>query len=262
MRQAFAIALLLAALLAVAVFVLMPPREERKGPLVLAAASLQESLEAAADAWQARGHPRPVLSFAGTSALARQIEAGAPADLFISADEEWMDELARKGLIRDRTRATFLGNRLVLVEPATRHTRLVLEPGDALARALGKERLAMADPDAVPAGRYAREALTSLGVWPEIAGRVIRTENVRVALALVSKGEAPLGIVYETDALTEPNLRIVATFPASSHLPIRYPLALLKTSGHPAAESFRQFLLSPEAGAIFRRFGFTTGAQR
>jgi molybdate transport system substrate-binding protein len=256
------IALAIAALVALALFALVPSREEAKGPLVLAASSLQESLEAAANAWAEMGHTRPVLSFAGTPALARQVEAGAPADIFISADEQWMDELARKGLVQARTRATFLGNRLVLVEQAEKNTQLALEPGDALAFALRPQRIALADPDAVPAGRYARQALTKLGVWQDVEPSIIVTENVRAAAALVSQGEAPLGIVYETDARAEPKLRVVARFPKSSHVPVTYPLALLESSAHPDAQTFRQFLLSDEAGAIFERFGFSTQMKR
>jgi molybdate transport system substrate-binding protein len=256
------LAALIIALLAAVAFALLPTRPELRGPLVLAAASLQEGLGAAADAWQAKGHTRPVLSFAGTPALARQVGAGAPADLFISADEEWMDELARKGNIRVPTRSTFLGNRLVLVELASKDTKLTLTPGDALARALAPGRLAMADPDAVPGGRYARQALASLRVWSEVEPRIIRAENVRMAQALVGQGEAPFGIVYETDALAEPKLRIVATFPVSSHVPITYPLALVKTSPHPDTEGFRRFLLSAEAATIFRRFGFDTEVRK
>ena len=230
-----------------------PPR---KPLLVLAAASLQESLTAAAAAWAAEGHAKPVLSFAASSALARQIGAGAPADLFLSADEPWMDDVARKGLVRPRTRVSFLGNRLVLIAPAASPVRLAIAPRFALLRALGKGRLAMADPDAVPAGKYGRAALTKLGVWDGVAPRVARAENVRAALALVERGEAPLGIVYATDARASKAVRVVGIFPASSHPPITYPLAILKTATSPDAEGFRQFLLSRRGKAIFARYGF------
>jgi molybdate transport system substrate-binding protein len=225
-------------------------------PVVLAAASLQESLEAAATLWVAQGHARPVLSFAASSALARQVEAGAPADLFISADEKWMDALASKGLIRTDTRATMLGNSLVLVAPASSKITLAPVKGFALATALGDGRLALADP-AVPAGRYARQALETLGVWDQVANRVAGGESVRAALALVARGETPLGIVYATDAMAEPKVRVVATFPADSHVPITYPIALLHASDSKEAAGFRAFLLSPEALAVFRRYGFT-----
>lgn len=226
------------------------------GPLVLAAASLQESLNAVADAWAARHHPRPVLSFAASSVLARQIAGGGAADLFISADEDWMDFLAKNALIVPETRADCARGALVLVAPAASPLRLDPRPGFALGAALGAGRLAMADPDAVPAGRYGREALQRLGVWDQVASRVARAENVRAALALVAHGAAPLGIVYATDARAEPAVRVIGVFPESSHAPVRYPLARLKASTHPDAEPFRRFLLSREAQAIFARYGF------
>ncbi|HET9630454.1 MAG TPA: molybdate ABC transporter substrate-binding protein [Novosphingobium sp.] len=231
-----------------------PPR----AAVVLAAASLQESLGAAADAWARRGHPRPVVSFAASSALARQVEAGAPADLFISADEEWMDYLAQRRLVRPETRVDFLTNRLVLVAPAGSPLRLAIAPRMALGTALGTGRLALADPASVPAGRYAQQALTQLGAWPQVAGRLARAENVRAALALVARGEAPLGVVYATDALAEKRVRVVGLFPAGSHAPITYPLARLARSDNTDGEAFRRFLLSGEAKALFRRYGFGT----
>lgn len=246
--------LLLLALLSGGAGVAAPQRP----PVVLAAASLQESLSAAADAWSRSGHPRPVISFAASSALARQVEAGAPADLFVSADEEWMDYLAKAGLIAPGSRADFLTNRLVLVAPATSRLRLAIGPRMAFAAALGSGRLALADPDSVPAGRYAREALTRLGAWPQVAGKLARAENVRAALALVARGETPLGVVYATDALAEPRVRVVGLFPAGSHRPITYPLARLARSTNPEGEAFRRFLLSPAAKAVFRRYGFGT----
>lgn len=248
--------------LMMAVFALLgataPAAAQPSGPLVLAAASLQEAMSAAADRWTGKGHPRPVLSFAATSALARQIEAGAPADMFVSADEKWMDYVANKGLLRPRTRAAFLANSLVLIAPASSRVQLAIKPGFPLARSLGTGRLAMADPDAVPAGQYGRQALANLGVWPSVEGRIARAENVRVALAFVSRGEAPLGIVYATDARAEPGVRVAGTFPKGSHTPISYPLAVLKNSKNSDTEGFRRFLLSAEGKAIFRRFGFGT----
>ena len=248
---------LLTALLAGALaLVAVPASAAPQGPLVLAAASLQESLSAAANRWAAMGHPRPVLSFAASSALARQALAGAPADLFISADEEWMDALARQNLLRPGTRTSFLTNRLVLIAPTSSRLRLTIVPGFPLARALGRGRLAMADPVAVPAGRYGREALTRLGAWPGVANRLTNSENVRAALLLVVRGEAPLGVVYATDAAAAPGVRVVGLFPESSHAPITYPVALLARSTNRDAEPFRRFLISPEGKAIFRRFGF------
>ena len=229
-----------------------------RAPTVLAAASLQESLTAAADAWARKGHPRPVVSFAASSALARQVAAGAPADLFVSADEEWMDYLAARGLLRGGSRADLLTNSLVLVTPSASTVRLTIGPGFPLAAALGPSRLAVADPDSVPAGKYARAALTKLGVWPSVSGKLARSENVRAALLLVAHGEARLGIVYATDARATPGVRIVGTFPATSHAPIAYPLAVLAASANPEAEGFRRFLLSGEGKAVFRRFGFGT----
>ncbi|MES2097189.1 MAG: molybdate ABC transporter substrate-binding protein [Pseudomonadota bacterium] len=225
-------------------------------PVVLAAASLQESLNAAADVWATSGHSRPVLSFAASSALARQIEAGAPADLFASADEEWMDALAAKKLIVPGTRADLVGNRLVVIEPVGRAT-IMPRSGIRLARVLGAGPLAMADPDSVPAGKYGKAALIKLGAWNNVASHVVRAENVRAALALVERGAAPFGIVYLTDAKASAKVRIAGIFPASSHPPIRYPIARLNGSTNPEAERFRRFLLSPRGRAIFARFGFT-----
>ena len=205
----------------------------------------------AADAWAARGHVRPILSFAASSALARQIGSGAPADLFISADEPWMDDVAKRGLVRPGTRVSFLANRLVLVAPAGRPVRLTIARGFPIARALGKGRLAMADPDTVPAGKYGRAALTVLGVWPQVTDRVARAENVRAALALVERGEAPLGIVYATDAQASQAVRVVGTFPAARHPPFRYPLALLMTSRSRDAAAFRTFLLCRQGRTVF-----------
>lgn len=229
-----------------------------RGPLVLAAASLQEGMDDAAGAWAARGQARPIISFAASSALARQVEAGARADLFVSADVEWMDHVAGKRLVRKGTRSPFLANRLVLVAPAQSRVHLRIGRDFALARALGKGRLAMADPDAVPAGKYTKRALASLGVWPAVRARIARAENVRAALSLVERGAAPLGIVYATDARASRRVRVVDVFPASSHPPIVYSMAMLTTSTNRDAEAFRRFLLSREGKAIFARRGFAT----
>ena len=233
-------------------------RAAENGPLVLAAASLQEAMTAAADGWAAKGHPRPRISFAGSSALARQIEAGAAADVFVSADEAWMDEVEKKGLIRAGTRVPFLRNALVLVAPRDTTIRLAVSPGFPLAKALGSGRLALADPKGVPAGIYAKQALTRLRVWDSVAGKLALAENVRAALALVSRGAVSLGVVYATDVKAEPRVRAVGTFPPASHDPISYPVAVLKASRHRDAEGFRRFLISSEGKAIFRRFGFGT----
>lgn len=227
-------------------------------PMVLAAASLQEAMDAAATRWAAKGHERPVVSTAASSALARQIEAGAPADIFVSADEAWMDYLQQRKLIRQSTRVSFLKNSIVLVAPRASPVKLAVKHGFPLAAALGKGRLAMADPDAVPAGRYGKEALVRLGAWSSVSGKIAGAQNVRAALALVSRGEAPLGIVYATDARADQGVRIVGTFPVSSHKPITYPVALIASSRSKEAEGFRRFLVSAEGKAIFARFGFGT----
>lgn len=223
-------------------------------PLVLAAASLQESMTAAADAWAAKGHPKPVISFAASSALARQVQAGGRADLFASADEAWMDVLDRGGLLASGTRAAWLGNRLVVVAPVANPVRLTVR---TLGPTLSRGQLAMADPASVPAGKYGKAALQRLRAWDAVAPRVVRAENVRAALALVERGAAPYGIVYATDARASAGVRVAGLFPAASHPPIRYPLARLKASTNPEAEGFRRFLLSREGRGIFVRYGFS-----
>jgi len=229
-----------------------------KAPLVLAAASLQESMNAAADGWKAKGHPRPRISFAGSSALARQIEAGAPADVFVSADEPWMDEVQSKGLLRKGTRVSFLRNALVLIAPRASTVRLRIAPGMPLAKTLGTGRLAIADPTGVPAGVYAKQALTRLGAWNSVQGQLAPGESVRAALAMVSRGAAPLGVVYATDARADPGVRVVGIFPEASHDPISYPVAVIASSRNPEAEAFRRYLVSAQGKAVFRRFGFGT----
>lgn len=246
-------------LLLLAVVALMaaaPARAQQRGPLVLAAASMQEALIDAANRWTALGHPRPVLSFAASSALARQVEAGAQADLFVSADEEWMDYLQGKRLLRAGTRARLTENRLVLVAPWASKVKLRIASGFPLAQALGSGRLAMADPATVPAGRYGKAALERLGVWPTVVGRIAPAENVRAALALVERGAVPLGVVYATDARASGKVRVIGVFPAGSHPPITYPVALLKASTHRDAEAFRRFLISREGRAVLARRGF------
>jgi molybdate transport system substrate-binding protein len=230
-----------------------PALAQARGPLVLAAASLQEAMNDAADAWAHAGHPRPVLSFAASSALARQAASGGGADLFASADEEWMDYLAKAGQLVPGTRADFAANRLVVVAPAGTTTRLTRA---TLAPTLTGGPVAMADPGSVPAGLYGKAALTRLGAWPAVAPHVVAADSVRAALALVERGAAPFGIVYATDALASPRVRVVAVFPADSHPPIRYPVARLKGSANPDAEGFRHFLLSRAGQAILRRHGF------
>lgn len=227
-------------------------------PLVLAAASLQESLTEVADVWAKQGHKPPVISFAASSALARQAAAGAPADLFFSADVEWMDYLTGRGLVVPGSRADVLGNRLVLVAPVAHTGPVAIRPRTALAATLSAGPVAVADPDSVPAGRYAKAALTRLGVWAAAEPHLVRAENVRAALALVERGAAPLGIVYATDARASKLVRVVGSFPAASHPPIVYPLARLTASSSAEAEGFRRFLTGTSAKAIFAKYGFST----
>lgn len=232
-----------------------PSADENNPPIVLAASSLQESLEAAADAWAVRGHSRPVLSFAATSALARQIDSGAPADLFLAADQDWMDHAQARGRIKPATRADLIGNALVLIAPSG--SALEWRAGDDLAAALDDGKLAMADPDAVPAGKYGKAALENLGQWDAVSPGVVRGENVRAALAFVERREAAAGIVYATDAMASGKVRVVAIFPAASHPPITYPIAILTSSTSEDAPAFARYLRSPEGRAVFQRFGFT-----
>jgi molybdate transport system substrate-binding protein len=223
--------------------------------LVYGAASLTDALGDAARVFGEQTGIDVKTSFASSSVLAKQIEAGAPAGVFVSADPEWMDYLGERGLIKAGSRRDLLGNRLVLIAPADSRVALRLAPGAPLAAALGAGRLATGDPDAVPAGRYAREALTKLGLWLQVSSRLVRAENVRLALVYVARGEAPLGVVYRTDALADKRVRIVDTFPADSHEPIIYPLALTAHAGVAAAR-FASFLESPAARQIFARYGF------
>jgi molybdate transport system substrate-binding protein len=196
------------------------------------------------------------MSFDASSNLAHQIEAGAPADVFLAADTEWMDYLESRHLIRSATRRNVVGNRLVLIAPAESQIKLRIAPHFALAAALGQGRLATADPDSVPAGRYARRALSTLGVWDEVAERLARAENVRAAMRFVARGEAPLGIVYSSDALVDRSVRVVDTFPANTHEPIVYPLALT-TSAKGEAAGFLAYLLSAQGREVFVKYGFT-----
>ena len=227
----------------------------QRAPIVLAAASLKDAFESVAGIVTEKDAPRPVFSFAASSALARQIEAGAPAEVFVSADEQWMDDVERRGLLRPASRTDLLGNQLVLIAPRESRSGLKIEKGFPLSAALGSARLAVAG-DAVPAGIYARTALERLGVFAAVEARLAKASDVRGALAFVARGEAALGIVYRTDALIEPRVRIVDVFPPFSHPPIVYPAALLSGAG-PAAETFLRRLKSPEAQTVFRRYGFT-----
>ena len=227
---------------------------------VFAAASLKESMDEAATAFQ-RGTGQSLrVSYAASSALARQIEQGAPADVFVSADLEWMDYLQQRKLIDPATRGNLLGNALVLVAPKSGTARsTTLRKGSDLRPLLGADgRIAVALTDSVPAGKYAKAAFTSLGMWPQLQTRLAEAENVRAALLLVARGEAPLGVVYASDAQAEPAVRVLATFPDDSHPPIIYPVARIAGSKQPQAAAFVAWLHTPVAQAIFRRHGFRT----
>jgi molybdate transport system substrate-binding protein len=224
---------------------------------VFAAASLKNALDAVSAAWKAETGKQATISYAASSALAKQIEQGAPADVFVSADLDWMAWLAERDLIRADTEVRLLGNRIVLVAPADSTAAAEIAPGFDLAGLLGDGRLAMANVDAVPAGRYGRAALEALGVWASVEDRVAQAENVRAALALVSTGEAPLGIVYATDAAADPGVRVLATFPADTHPPIVYPAAETAASDSADAGGFLAFLRTRTAADLFEAQGFT-----
>lgn len=233
------------------------PAHAQETLLVFAAASLKESLDAVNAAWVQQGGAKTATSYAASSALARQIEGGAPAQVFLSADLEWMDYLEKRALLQPGSRRNLVGNRLALIAPAGSKAQATLAPGVQLAPLLGVSgRLAVGDPQHVPIGKYAKAALEKLGTWDTVAGRLAATENVRAALAIVARGEAPLGIVYETDARAEPKVRIVAMFGEGLHPPVIYPAAA--TQGAKAgAGAYLAFLASPQAKALFRQYGFT-----
>ncbi len=231
--------------------------EPVKAPItVFAAASLTNVLQEVGDAFTKETSIPVRFSFAASSALARQIENGSPADIFFSADLDWMDYLQTRNLIQRATRHDVLGNRLVLIAPADSALKLKIEAHFALLAALGKGRLSTGDPDSVPVGRYAREALGNLGVWDQVMDRLIRADSVRSALAFVDRGEAPLGIVYETDALIDKSVRTVDVFPATSHQPIVYPVALTGTA-HADAAQLLAYIRGPAAEVTFKAYGFT-----
>jgi molybdate transport system substrate-binding protein len=221
---------------------------------IFAAASLRNALDQAAARYaKETGTPPARISYAASSALARQIEQGAPADLFISADADWMDYLAKKALIQASTRVDLFTNRLALIAPKDSAVKLDIKRGFPIARALGEGRLAMAGPD-VPAGKYGEASLTALGVWDQVKDHTARADNVRAALQFVVRGEAPLGIVYDTDAMTEPMVRIVGLFPDASHPKIVYPGAAITANAQ--ASAFLAWLRGPKGAAAFRPFGF------
>lgn len=250
------------ALASVAILVLglltKPTQAQGPGLVVFAAASLKNALDEAAGAYaKEAGKPAPKISYAASNILTKQIEQGAPADLFFSADLDWMDYAASKGLIRPGSRVSLLGNRLVLIAPKMVNISLNMAPGLDLGSALAGGRLAMGNVDAVPAGKYGKAALEKLGAWNAVKGQIAQAESVRAALLLVSRGEAPLGIVYRTDAAADPNVKVVGVFPQDSHRPIVYPVAITKDSTSSEAAAFLAYLRNPTARAVFERHGFT-----
>jgi molybdate transport system substrate-binding protein len=228
--------------------------------VVFAAASLTDALGELVGRYQAEGRGSVTTSFASSSDLARQIEQGAPVDLFISADEEWADYLDQRGLLDKPSRQVLVTNELVLVAPAANPVALEIKANFPLAAALGDGRLAVGDPDHVPAGIYAKQALGHLGVWDALEPKLARAASVRAALTFVERGECPLGIVYRSDALHDEKIRIVATFPPASHAPVTYPIALVAGRKSPESVDFLHYLQAPEALATFRRYGFGQGS--
>jgi molybdate transport system substrate-binding protein len=226
--------------------------------VVFAAASLKDTLDAINIDWQKATGKQATISYAASSALAKQIEAAAPADVFISADLDWMDYVAKKDLIMPASRHNLLGNVLVLIAPADGKAGDVdIKQDFPLSKLLDGGKLAMADPNAVPAGKYGKAALTKLGVWDAVSGSVAAAENVRACLLLVARGEAPYGIVYKTDATIEPKVKIVGTFPADAVPPIIYPIAQTASSKNPDAAAFIAYLSGPDATKEFEHYGFS-----
>jgi molybdate transport system substrate-binding protein len=226
---------------------------------VFAAASLTDALTAIARQWQRQGHPAPSLAFAASSTLARQIEAGAPVDLYASADAKWMDYVEDHHLIQTSSRRELLGTDLVLIAPTGAAPRVRMEKGFPITTAFSG-KLCTGDTAAVPVGIYAKQALQSLGWWQPLQGRIVGTDDVRSALAFVERGECALGIVYATDARITDEVQIVARFPAATHTPVVYSFALVKDA-RPIAGAFYAMLQTPEATAIFERYGFEVRPQ-
>ena len=231
------------------------PAARADGLIVFAAASLKNALDDVSAEWKKSGGAAVGASYASSSVLAKQIEQGAPADVFISADAQWMDYVNKKSLVDNPH--DLLGNRLVLISAKDNPLTVEIKPGLNLAELLGGDRLAVGDPSNVPAGIYAKEALTKLNIWDAVQPKLAPAADVRAALTLVSRGEAPLGIVYETDAKVDPKVRIVAVFPEDSHKPIVYPVAVVKASKNADAAKFVTFLSTPAAKDIFVKYGFT-----
>jgi molybdate transport system substrate-binding protein len=233
------------------------PAAEAESVTVFAAASTTNAITDIGKMFEQKGLGKIVPSYASSSTLAKQIENGAPANVFISADEPWMSYLEDRKLIEAGSRFDLLGNKLALIAPADSSIKVEIGPKLDLAKLLGNGRLAMGDPDHVPAGKYGKAALEKLGMWAETEGKVARTADVRAALTLVERGEAPLGIVYSTDAAITPKVKVVGVFPADTHPKIVYPAALIAGKSTAAAKSFLQFLKTPESRAVFEKYGFT-----
>jgi molybdate transport system substrate-binding protein len=225
--------------------------------VIFAAASLKNALDAINARWRKETGRKVAISYAASSALAKQMEQGAPAQMFISADLDWMDYVEKKGLIKPETRSNLLGNRIVLIAPKDKAPAVDIKQGFDLAKVLGDGRLAMANVDTVPAGKYGKAALEKLGVWASVSGKLAQAENVRAALLLVSRGEAPAGIVYQTDATSDRNVKIIGTFPEDTHPPIIYPIALTADATHPDAAAFLAYIRSDKAKPLFEAQGFT-----
>ena len=243
--------------LLLAILLLLPLGARAQELTVFAAASLTDAMKDVATLWQSTGHAPLRQSFGASSTLARQIEQGAPVNLFASADEKWMDYLAERNLIAAGTRRQLLGNDLVLIVPADRATKVTIGPGFDILSLLGPNgRITTGDPAHVPVGLYAEQALRKLGLWDVVAPRLASTADVRAALLLVERGEAPAGIVYSTDAAVSKGVAIAGAFPDDSHEPITYPFAVTKSSDTPEARALMDFLAGPQARAVFLRRGF------
>jgi molybdate transport system substrate-binding protein len=242
--------------LAVACATVVSPVAVAADVTVFAAASLKEALDEQARRFEAGTGNKVTVSYGASNALAKQIEAAAPADLFISADLDWMDYVGQRNLLAPGTRVNLLRNTLVLIAPAASRASLRIAPAFGLAAALGADRLAVANPDSVPAGKYGKSALEKLGVWTSVEKQLARAENVRAALALVARGEAPFGVVYSTDALSDKGVRIVDAFPPDSYPPIVYPAAVLASSKSAAARPLLAYLRSAPARVTWEKFGF------
>jgi molybdate transport system substrate-binding protein len=237
--------------------ILAPLQARAQTLTVFAAASLTDAMKQVSDLWVKAGHEAPRQSFASSSTLARQIENGAPANVFASADEQWMDYLAKKDLIAPGTRKDLLGNDLVLIVPATHPIHVTIGPNFDLMALLGSDgRLSTGDPAHVPAGIYAEQALKKLGLWDKVSPRLAPAADVRSALLLVERGEAPAGIVYSTDAAASKAVSIAGVFPDSSHDPITYPFAVTKSGDTPEARAFLAFLSTPAVREIWTKNGF------